>query len=620
MASPTLKVEIAFVSDPLDTTPTWTDVSIYVRRSPGLVISRGRQSELDQFSAGYCKLTLSNRDRRFDPSHAAGPNFGNLLPGKPIRITATWSAVDYTMFTGWVTGWPQDFLSPHGRDATVTIEAFDALAWLATSDLPPDLVYTYANDTIGSLAMFLRNVDTRQWSDATNNGRHASLFSGRGTTSGSLAKGTSSPSVVFDGSTTWAANYAATGAWSLSFWLQTTTTAVPSIAALGGGSGIAVGAIYTALVISDDGDVLFYWGGGAVGTNAVVGGGAVNDGVPHHVVITGDGAAAANSKIYVDGVDKTGSTSPAGGTHSIVIDVIGEEIRGNNSEQFVGSLQDIAAFTKQLSAAEVLAFYNRTYGYLEESSAARVTRLLDDVGWPASWRSITTTSRATVGELVYNAAPVLGKLQEIQRSEQGRIFATKANFVAFLERYYVQEQTAGNTVQQIFSDDGGATALPYSTFGFEYVDLDVTNQVTVTTPDTWAAASDGPSITANGRQAKKVDTILSSFAAADAMARGLVARGKDPTWRAAPMLVYPERNTARWDEVLGLELGHRAGIENTAMKVGSQNAQEVTIEQIEWNIEYSTWSLTIAGSPCRDVWFIPGNAASLVGGTKVIGY
>jgi hypothetical protein len=348
----------------------------------------------------------------------------------------------------------------------------------------------------------------------------------------------------------------------------------------------------------------------------------VRDGIPHHVVVTSDGATVAGYKIYVDGVDATAATS--GSYQALSIQQIGFTETQGASNAFAGTVQDVAVFNKQLSAAEVSAFYDRSRGFLRESSSSRVTRLLDDVGWPALWREITTTSRASVGELVYNGAQALPKLQEVEVSEQGRLFASKANYVAFRERYYTSEVTVGNTVQQIFSDDGGATALPFSTFQFQYNDIDVTNNAMVTTPTTRASSSDATSITVNGLQSKKVDTILSTFAQANSMAEGIVAQGKNPVYRVAPIMVYPANNTARWDELLGLELGYRCQFEITPMATGSQNAQEVTLELIEWSIVDGLWTVTVAGAPVRGTgtpsgWFVIGT--SLIGSTTdLIGF
>lgn len=617
--NPIPKVEIAFTSDPLDTTPTWVDVSAYVRQSPGLSITRGKQERAESFDAGHLQLTLSNRGRRFDPSYAAGPYFGNLIPRKQIRVTATWSAVDYVMFTGWVTGWPQGF-AEWGKDATVTIEAISAEAWLANNNLPDDLVYSYANTTIGSLAFFLRQADTSSWSDATSNGYLATPVTGTGKTSVSLARGMSSPSVQFDFLTYWSMSktFTSTTAWSISCWFQTTTThtAVVGPILMRGISGssliIHTGPTTSSILYQTQSPV------GSVESTTVVN---LVDGTPHHIVVTSDGATVGGYKIYIDGVDRTSSTS--GSYDTLVLDDVGCIILDS---EFAGQIQDVAVWNKQLSASEVEGFYNRSYGFLQEASADRVTRLLDDVGWPASWREITTNPRASVGELVYNGAPALDKLQEVERSEQGRIFATKAGNLAFRERYYTSEVTVGNTVQQIFSDDGGATALPFSTFQFQFNDVDITNQASVTTPTTRAASSDSTSITANGLQSRQVDTILSTFDQANAMADGLVAQGKTPTYRVSPILVYPANNTTRWDEVFGLELGYRVSMEITPMAVGSQNVQEVTLERIEWLVENEMWSLVVAGSPCHgtlggltDGWFVIGT--SLIGSTTdLIGF
>jgi hypothetical protein len=134
MPVPTLTVEVAFSSSPLTAAPVWTDVTAYVRHSPGVRISRGRPSESSTFSAGQLSLTLDNRDRRFDPLYSAGPYFGNLTPRKQIRVRAT-SGSTYEVFRGFVTGWPTQY-PVAGRDAVTTITAYDGLAFLNEITMP----------------------------------------------------------------------------------------------------------------------------------------------------------------------------------------------------------------------------------------------------------------------------------------------------------------------------------------------------------------------------------------------------------------------------------------------------------------------------------------------------
>jgi hypothetical protein len=65
------------------------DITSYVLE---FEINRGFPGELDTVAdAGTATIVLDNRDRRFDPSYAAGPYFGNLKPGKQVRIRVTYS-------------------------------------------------------------------------------------------------------------------------------------------------------------------------------------------------------------------------------------------------------------------------------------------------------------------------------------------------------------------------------------------------------------------------------------------------------------------------------------------------------------------------------------------------
>ena len=61
----TLTVEIAFDSNPLDTNPTFTDVSSFVR---SFDVKRGRNNELGQFPAGTLQVVFSNADNALDSS------------------------------------------------------------------------------------------------------------------------------------------------------------------------------------------------------------------------------------------------------------------------------------------------------------------------------------------------------------------------------------------------------------------------------------------------------------------------------------------------------------------------------------------------------------------------
>src|SRR5215475_9852654 len=61
--------------------PVWIDASADLQ---GWAISRGRATELDQFDAGTCTITLDNRGHEYDPILAAA-----LYPGTAVYPNTT---------------------------------------------------------------------------------------------------------------------------------------------------------------------------------------------------------------------------------------------------------------------------------------------------------------------------------------------------------------------------------------------------------------------------------------------------------------------------------------------------------------------------------------------------
>ncbi len=621
MSVPTLTVKIAFASDPLDTTPTWTDVSSYVRTTDGVGVAtrRGRNSELEEFSAGTATLVLSNRDRRFDPLYSSGPYYGNLVPGKQIQIYATWSGVDYDIFTGWVTGWPQDYPNL-GKDATVTIQCVDALAWLAKARLPTDLVYTYAA-TRSPLELMLRRTSDYLWLDETGNSDGASLVYGARKSSSSMTPGSSMPAIEFDGSTVWGltAPYDSSGGgWSIAFTVKTTMTGTGHI--LGDRQG-AINTAGTAIGV-DDGAVFWIGGLGGFLTDSVSTTVKINDGNPHHVVITGDGAGTEDDVVvYIDNVAVPLTRGGVGaGFGDLWVSFVGDSSGSPNNPAaltvFTGSVQDVAIFGRVLLADEVDDLYSYTFGWGYDDAATRVDRALDDAGWPSAWRDLTTVPKSLCAQLVYNGAQAIDLIHQAERTEQGRVFASKSNDVTLLQRYHTSEETRGSTVQVTFSDDGNDVG--YRVFGFRYDDIDIQNDVTVSAAQIGSGrATDVTSVSTYGPKAVSVDTALGSVDLAVSMATGLVAMRKDPLYRLNAITTN-NIPSAKWPNVLGLELGDRIQAEITPMKTGSQVSQQMTTEGLAWFITQREWVLTIQGAPVPPDFFIVGS--SLVGGSDLVGF
>ena len=123
----TLTCEIAFDSNPLDSSQSWTDVTAYLR---SFETTRGRISDLAEFQTGTGTVVLDNRDNRFSPNQStfyydsvAGRS--KIQPLKRLRIRAEYASTTYDLFHGFVESFPIQYAG-QGYDASTKIRVVDA--------------------------------------------------------------------------------------------------------------------------------------------------------------------------------------------------------------------------------------------------------------------------------------------------------------------------------------------------------------------------------------------------------------------------------------------------------------------------------------------------------------
>jgi hypothetical protein len=105
---------------------TFYDITSRVR---SYSIRRGKSRQLDTFQAGVASVVLNNNDRAFDPTFAASPFYGQIIPKREIRITSN-SLVQYK---GLIDDWNLDY-APQG-DSTALAASSDAFSQLANQTL-----------------------------------------------------------------------------------------------------------------------------------------------------------------------------------------------------------------------------------------------------------------------------------------------------------------------------------------------------------------------------------------------------------------------------------------------------------------------------------------------------
>jgi hypothetical protein len=106
--------------------------------------SRGKNQALDRIDAGQLNLVVDNFDRLFDPLYDDGFYFGQLIPGKEIRISCNGFPVIY----GFVDD--LDIAYEPGNRSVVSFQAADALSNLTINNLPevlPDVELSGARIT-----------------------------------------------------------------------------------------------------------------------------------------------------------------------------------------------------------------------------------------------------------------------------------------------------------------------------------------------------------------------------------------------------------------------------------------------------------------------------------------
>lgn len=144
---PTEKVEIGFdltatggpfltLDDPvagkLDD-PEWVlagtifyDITSDVR---GISIRRGKSNYIDNISAGEVVVELNNRERSYDPTYAAGPYYGQIIPKRAVRVSSN----GVIEFSGLVDDWNLEY-QPNG-EAIATFVASDGFVYLNNQTL-----------------------------------------------------------------------------------------------------------------------------------------------------------------------------------------------------------------------------------------------------------------------------------------------------------------------------------------------------------------------------------------------------------------------------------------------------------------------------------------------------
>jgi len=619
VAKPTVRVRVAFGDGPYVDPPTYTDVTAYVR---SVNTSRGRTDDWQNFDSGNATVVFDNRDRRFDPTHASGPYYGNLLPRRQIRIDATVDSVTYyNIFRGFIDGWPVN-LTDAGYDSTVTVNCYDALGLLSQDKCPDSWSDNYIqtlNPTryyklddqinpanIPTTAGTLSNLQLKDYgSDRVN--LTATAASTPTANADSLARGIPARTVIWPttstyeapNSTSYGGTYSGSGAFwfsppdeSVILWQEVTSDSRFLIARYDPTAGtlrfeFAVQSGFTYTVATRTATVRFAAG------------------QPHHIAFAWSGTTsplALTLTLLVDGVETsttTGTTSSAA--------LLGAFFT------FRGAYQQIAAWRNtQLTTTQLRTIFQLGNNVLTESTSARFDRIRATTPFSGALCDTPVYPAGTVADLTPGGAFVKAELQLTADSEGGELYVNKSGRLVMTSRTYFQE---GNSLtnQATF----GAGGIPIGTEMSYYWSAD---NIRNTLEIGWAGdatyqVSDSDSVTAYGVCQDSYDTSLSTLADVTDLGSYLVGYGKLPRLIMSAVELGQALSISQWATVLGLELLDRITVV-VPEPVGTNLTQKQLVQQIEHEITPGDWRTRILGSSRWSSYFILDE--SLLDGTDLL--
>lgn len=134
-----------------------------------------------------------------------------------------------------------------------------------------------------------------------------------------------------------------------------------------------------------------------------------------------------------------------------------------------------------------------TGGTAGQTTAERVTSLLDAGDWPGGMRDISTTATTTVQADDGSSRSLLAACQVCESTDLGAFYIDQRGYAKFMSRNDVIT-AAGGTVTA-FSDDPADAAITYQQAAFDISDYQMINKCTVTrTGGTAQTATDSTSI------------------------------------------------------------------------------------------------------------------------------
>jgi len=635
MATPVTKVEIAFATTPDDPSPTWVDVTQWVRiTGPGISITRGRQDEHSQISPSTCTLQLKNADGRFTPEKSSSPYYPNVKKGRRLRVSETHNAVTYRRFTGYIDEWVVSWPSAKTNMSFVDVTASSRLARLGRGANLRDIIgeeilydaprvyYPFGDPEGTTLA---GNV-----SDTPRTPMSARLYGATG--SGGIFFGTATGPPTDDMTAALFDSSAAGGFYmSAEYFDDPVVTSADTVIALE--CFFLVSALFTQqelvelhavssyessqMYVSGMNQKLTAEGFDLNGLNNYLlsSVGALNANQTYHAMVTESiSGGTLTAKLYLDGVLQDTMAVSRSAYHDRFRLTAGGKF--NTTGLLDGVMSHVAVYAgTTLPSAARIAIHSLagTTGFSGESSDLRIQRLARFAGVPTAELSTETGMTTAVLNQVTNDRTALDLMNDITTTENGVLFDARDGTLTFHARSHRYNAASVLTL---------GTKEIQSSLEPKLDDEGLVNDVAVSRAGSPVVrAVDTSSITEYGIYQETLDLLMVSDNEAVDAANWKILRGATPLVRIPNATVDLRRSTtAQATAILAREIGDRitlSSLPSQAPATSLDSFVEGYTEQIT-DLRYQiTFNLSQVGPT---VWQLDSATYSVLGTTTTLGY
>jgi hypothetical protein len=594
----------------------WTDVTADL---VAMSTRRGRNRELGAFETGTMNFALRNDTRKYDPDNAAGTYYGKLRPNRRVRLRATYNAVTYPIFQGYIDRISQQGAGPNA--ATAAFQASDMFKLLARTELPRSVYVAQVSTYSQSMAGVVTPPDI-WWPLDEPSGSTAVVDIGvdklRAPTFNSPTLGASGLVIRDPGSAMTVAGSLTTGQGAI---LERVTYPTKSISGTG---AFTIEAWILCGNQTDNATIVYQGGPGDISTYIhfnVRGAGAfvgllelriglinfaqstvrVDDGAVHHVVGRRDGSG--NLEVFVDGVNRTAAVS------TITANIPNADLSIGATPWatlgLTGTIQHVAIWRTVGLNSATISDHNDAgrIPWRGQATGARLLKIYDLAAVPTA--DLATDAGSTTLQASSLGGSALAYAQKVEETEAGRLFVTRDGKIKFLSRYNGETGAYLTSKFTLADADSGVTfppAVPYRE-GTGDADVDeatIVTRATVSREGSVAVAVfDAAAKTEFGWLDETHDGLLhDNDTYSKYYAEWVLNSRKTPSSRVGTVTVTPAIDpTTDWPALLGLEIAERITRKRKPQNSGAVTTQDMRVEAVSHELTGQDWAVSLQLSP-----------------------